>query len=221
MKTLLFTGCDAAMKPLGDLTLPRMKQYAEARGWEFVCSKVAILDVPNGIYWTGVAGARNTLTYSQFDRVIYLDCDQMVTNFDFELPKWDAGFHVSRDWGMDATEPWHFSACGFVAHKDTLLLFEETLSMEPEWRDKSFPEQGPLREVIRKRIDGLPMVPTGNYEGQAFINIHPRRVFNAVPDEVCPGNVPEPWQPGDWCCHLTMLPIDARVNLFHEIASRL
>lgn len=220
MRTLLFTGYDDAMKSLGLLTVPRMAQYAGMHGFAFICYRRPLLDVPNGIYWTGVMGAIEAIS-SGYDRAIYLDADQMVTNFECELPEWGSGFHASRDWGLDATEPWHFSACGFVVHKDTLPLLKETLSMEPEWRDKPFPEQGPLREVARKRIDGMPMVPTGDYAGQACINIHPRRVFNAVPAEVCPSQTPEPWQPYDWCAHLTMLPIDARVNLFHEIASRL
>jgi len=47
-----------------------------------------------------------------------------------------------------------------------------------------------------------------------------RRMFNAVPDEVSPGNVVEPWQPGDFAAHLTMLPVEQRVALFHEISRR-
>ena len=47
-----------------------------------------------------------------------------------------------------------------------------------------------------------------------------RNVFCAVPDEVSPGNVVEPWQPGDFAAHLTMLPIAERVELFHEIMGR-
>lgn len=47
-----------------------------------------------------------------------------------------------------------------------------------------------------------------------------RRMLNAVPDEVSPGNVPEPWQPGDFAAHITMVPIEERVRIFHEVMKR-
>jgi len=84
-------------------------------------------------------------------------------------------------------------------------MFEEVLAMEPDWRDKPFQEQGPWQEWVKNKPEGL------------FINIWPRRMFNAVPDAVCPGQVPEPWQPGDWCAHLTMVGIQRRIEIFHEI----
>jgi len=54
-----------------------------------------------------------------------------------------------------------------------------------------------------------------------LINIMQRRYFNAVPDDVCPGKVPEPWQPGDFAAHLTMLPIEERIALANKILKTL
>lgn len=205
MRTMLFTGWDAAYTSLAALTVPLMEEYAIRHGYTFREYRNPIIKVRNGIYWTGVCGALKALR-DGYDRAIYLDADQQITNFDYELPGWWGGFHVSRDWGEDATSPLHFSACGFAAHPDCIDFLQGVLDMEPEWRDKPFPEQAPLREAGSKF---------------KWINLHPRKLFNCVPDRVCPGKVPEPWQKGDWCAHLTMLSIPERVKLFHEIQRQL
>ena len=91
--------------------------------------------------------------------------------------------------------------------------------MEPESRGKPFPEQQPMRDVIRKRIEGLAIIDKkpGEPEWNGAINIHPPRFLNSVPNEVCPGKVVDPWRPGDFAAHLTMLPVEKRIELFHEI----
>lgn len=205
MRTILFTGADKAYEPLSQLTVPLMQQYADRHGYTFRFHSEPLIDAPNGIYWTGVCGALKALKEG-YSRAIYLDCDQQITNMDFELPGWWGGFHVSRDWGEDAVSPLQFSACGFAAHPDCIDFLQGVLDMEPEWRDKPFPEQAPLREAGSKF---------------KWINLHPRKLFNCVPDQVCPGKVPEPWAKGDFAAHLTMLPIDERVKLFHEIQKQL
>lgn len=217
MKTILFTGWDAKYDPLATLTVPRMGTYATERGFDFDEVTEPLLNVPNGIYWTGVAGGLKYLREG-YERVIYLDVDQMITNPAFwpTIPYF--GFHASKDWGADATELWHFSACGFIAHRDSIPLFEECLAMEPAWRDKPFPEQGPMREVLRKRLERMEFYPIKpeDQKWNAAVNVHPRRFLNAVPKEVDP-TVQEPWQPGDFAAHLTNLPLDKRIELFHEI----
>lgn len=210
MKTLVFTAHDEAYKPLADLTVPRMHDYAKRHSYEFTCYTEPFFDIPNGIYWSGVLGAAPNL--EEYDRVMYMDCDQLITNPALSVEDLigpaTSGFHASRDWGNDATEPWQFSMCGFVAHKDCIPLLEQVYFMEPAWRDKPFPEQGPFQEAVRLRIEsGLGLVAT----------VHPRRTFNAVPEQVSPGNVVEPWQPSDFACHLTMLGIDDRIKLAKEI----
>lgn len=219
MKTLLYTGHNDAYKPLAAITVPRMTEYAERHGMDFHCYTEPLVDVPNGIYWTGVCGALKAFEEGH-ERVVYLDCDQLLTNFDYKLPDWKIGFHASKDWGSDAVEPWHFSMCGFVAHVDSFSLFTKTLSMEPEWRDRPFPEQGPFQEVVRCRVEGTKFVKNQEHF-IGMINIHPRRVFNCVPDQVCPGNVPEPWAVGDLAAHITMAHADRRIEIAKEILSRL
>jgi len=211
MKTVLFTGWDAPYKALADITVKRMRAYAVNHGIELQPFSLA----PPGlnIYWTGVARGLELLR-GGYDRVMYLDVDQLITNMD-RPPTCSSeyGFWCSKDWGEDATEPWHFSACGWIAHGDCIPMFEDVLAMEPEWRDKPFQEQGPWREWMHGRLKYMVMVDDHRSLRTGFINVLPRRIFNAVPDDVCPGKVPEPWQPGDFAAHLTMLPIDERVKL--------
>lgn len=206
MKTILYTGHDATYAALAAITVPRIAQYAERHGYDFHCSTEPLLDVPNGIYWTGVCGALKAFD-DGYERAIYLDVDQLITNYSSVLPDWGFGFHASKDWGEDAVEPWQFSMCGFVAHPDSVSLLRKAVSMEPEWRDRPFPEQNTVQEIAKNFTD--------------MVTVHPRKLFNAVPDAVCPGKVPEPWVNGDWCAHLTMLPIDERVKLAKEIVATL
>lgn len=212
MTTLLFTAFDAAYLPLATITVPRMGDYAKRHGYQFHCYTEPIFDIPNAMYWSGVLGAAPNL--ETFDRVMYLDVDQLITNGmltieDLIGPR-TAGFHASKDWGSDATEPWHFSMCGWVAHQDCKNLFRQAYDVEPLFRDKPFPEQAPMQMLatMKNLVSGKPY-----YD----ITVHPRRTFNAVPDAVSPGNVPEPWQPSDFAAHLTMLPMDDRVKLAKEI----
>lgn len=206
MKTRLFTGFNEVYKPLADITVPRMAEYAQRHSMDFKCYTEPLIDVPNGIYWTGVCGALKAFE-DGYDRAIYLDADQLVTNYDFIQLVWRGGFHASKDWGEDAVEYWHFSMCGWVAHLDSATLLLKAVSMEPEWRDKPFPEQGPMQDIAKNFPD--------------IVTVHPRWVFNSVPDAVCPGKVPEPWKPGAWCAHITMAPLERRIEIAKEILNGL
>jgi len=207
-RVLLYTGHDAAYAPLAAITVPRMAEYAERHGMDFTCYTEPLIDVPNGIYWTGVCGALKAFK-DGYDRAIYLDVDQLVTNMDYKIKVNNFGFHASKDWGEDAVEPWHFSMCGFVAYrKDMAPLFEYVLDLEPKWRDKPFPEQGPMQDYISRDASDL-------------FQLHPRKVFNCVPDQVCPGKVPEPWKPGDFAAHITMCELPRRIEIANEILSSL
>ncbi len=212
MKTLLYTGHDAAYKPLADITVPRMAEYAERRGMDFACYTEPLIDVPHGIYWTGVCGALNGFREG-YDSVMYLDTDQLITNCDAVWPPMAGGVHISRDWGEDATEDEHFSACGFIAYNDpdSIRFFQSVKLMSGLRPDGSFPEQHEMREIYKHKKE----------YGHNWVKVHPRRVFNCVPDEVSPGNVPEPWKQGDFAAHLTMLPLNDRVELAKKILSKL
>lgn len=210
MTTLVFTAHDKAYSELAQLTVPRMRDYAFRHGYRFVCYAEPLADIPNAIYWSGVLGAAPNL--ERYDRVMYLDVDQLITNPALSIEDLigpaTSGFHASKDWGVDAVKPWQFSMCGWVAYKDCIPLLEQVYFMEPAWRDKPFPEQGPFQEAVKQRMQsGIGLITT----------IHPRKTFNAVPEQVSLGNVPEPWQLGDFACHITMLSIDDRIKLAKEI----
>jgi len=208
MRTVLFTGHDSAYKPLADLTVPLMLSYASRHGFDFKCYRTPVVDdIPNAIYWTGVCGAIEAFGCG-YDRVIYLDVDQMITNPDIVPKVAEAGLAISRDWGADAVDDSRFSMCGCIAHKNSAILFRKALELEPEFRDKPFPEQSPMQHLHRT----IPWVPP-------MVSVHSRRTFNAVPKEIA-DSVPEPWQRGDFCAHLTMLNFTERVRLFHKIKAQ-
>lgn len=217
MRTILFTGYDDAYEDLAAITVPRMHDYARRHKIESVVFRAPPPEL--NMYWTGVARGRELLTRYGFGRVLYLDVDQLITNMD-KPPTCDPaiGLHIGRDWGEDAIEPWQFSACGWFAHAGCINMFEDVLKMAPEWADKPFQEQGPWQEWVKEELritKGPPRTPP-----RCHISFLPRCFFNNVPDEVCPGKVPEPWKPGDFAAHLTMLPLGERVELAKKILSK-
>lgn len=217
MRTLLYTGFDEPYEKLAGITVPRMMEYAKRHGMDFICHRsYPLINVPNGIYWTGVCGALKAFE-DGYDRAIYLDVDQLITNFDFSIDKhWPqvvGGIHVCQDWGEDAVDGSHFSACGIISHPDCHRLLKEVLAIEPEWRDKPFPEQAPLRHVLNREYKSNP---------KSKIFYWKRSPMNCVPDAVCPGNVPDPWTKSSWwCAHLTMVDIPRRIQIAKEILGKL
>lgn len=217
-RTAVFSSADSKYHDIAKLTFPVMQVWGSRHDYDvFMFNKS-----PNNLdpYWFGVGWGLCLLTMG-YKRVICLDADQLITNLEIDFKDIPySGFHASKDWGNDAIEPWHFSMCGFIAHSDCIPLFEHVLKMEPEWRDKPFPEQGPFRHVVMEMMQDLPhmreLMRGESHVG--FINIHPRKKFNCVPDEVCPGNVPEPWKEGDFAAHITMLSIEQRIELIRKIA---
>lgn len=200
MKTLLLTGYNDKFAPLGDLTAPRMQRYASRNDMDFLCFRAAVE--------SGIEASWLKLEYALaylggiYGRVIWLDADQVITNFD-SVPLAHSGFHASLDWGEDAVTPNHFSCGAFVAGSDSVpLLRRAIMKMEDSIRDGQW-EQECLRELAR--------------DSNVPVTTHSRRTFNAVPKEIHP-SVVEPWQPGDWCAHLTMVPLEDRIRLFAEFA---
>lgn len=202
-KTLLLTAYDPAMAPIGDLTAPRMLEYANRHGFDFRC--IRHFQEGRLPYWQKID--EMVRAFCVYDRVLWLDADQVITNPEFK-PVWTTGFHTSMDWGTDAVDDSQFSACGIFACKDVRDIFESVHKREEKYDGVDFPEQTALRDYYH--------VGDCRYR----MKTHPRRVFNAVPAELCP-TAPEPWQPGDFCCHLTHVDVARRVEMFHQIVTRL
>lgn len=197
---VLITGYDDKMAPIGDLTSTRMLAYAYRHHMDFRC----IRSFPSGVppYWHKMNLVRNAFD-SGYREVMWLDADQVVTNFDVEH-EFCPGFHASLDWGPDADDPSKFSMCGFIASSSTRPLFQWVLDNAQLFQHRDFPEQAPMR-----------LLSLGSETGK-LMHTHDRRVFNAVPKQVDPVWV-DPWQPGDFCAHLTNLSVQRRVELFYEI----
>lgn len=201
MKELVLTTFNDKMKPIGDLTSPLILSYASKHGMDFKCVRIYPENEPPYIHTLIIKDALE----SGYDRIIFIEADIIITNPEY-VPPWVSGFHVSRDWGLDATESNSFSLCCFAASQNSKSIFDEAVKNRHEDLYGSFPEQDTMRKLY--------------YTNQHLITVHPRRVFNSVPRQVHP-TVQEPWKKGDWICHLTMLPIQDRVKLFHQIVKEM
>lgn len=201
MKTLLLTAFDDFMAPLGDLTAPLMLAYASRHGIDFRC----VRQFPAGktAYWHKMPRIMEAFN-DGYNKVIWLDADQKVTNPDI-IPPGDHGFNASLDWGVDATDSSCFSMAGFTAYQDSWHLFCWVIDHEESYVHGPFPEQIPMRFLYQR-----------DESQRGVMTTHPRRAYNAVPIQVHP-SVVEPWEPGDFCAHITHLPIEERIKIFHEI----
>lgn len=200
---ILITGFNDAQAPLAELTVPLMRDYARRKRLGFRCAHFNAIG--KEAYWQKILLTLQAFE-DGFDNVFWLDVDQAITNPDIEPPFYRLGFQASMDWGKDAKTANDFSMCGYVANILTRCAFEAVNARHAECINGDFPEQTPMREFFAMN-DRL-------FRGLA------RRELNAVPDEVSPGNVVDPWQPGDFAAHLTMLPVPERVALFHKIMAR-
>lgn len=202
---LLLTGFNLEQEPLGELTAPLMESYAKRHKLGFRCVRFDAQG--KEAYWQKIILTLQAFDEG-FDRVFWLDADQMITNPLIAPPNEDSPlFSASMDWGKDAQDAFQFSMCGYVCDVRVRHAFEWVNSRHDEFITGDFPEQTPMRLYFQAN--------TRKFRALA------RRLLNAVPDEVSPGNVVEPWQPGDFAAHLTMLSVPERVALFHKIAGRL
>jgi hypothetical protein len=205
--TLLLTAIDKAMEPIGRLTTPLMLDYANQHGFDFHCTRN--LDTGSAPYWQKIWDIAHFLREHPCERILWLDADQVITNPEW-TPPWQRGFHASMDWGTDAVAAEDFSACGMLVCRDMLPMIQKVILCYSQFEHVDFPEQSALRHLKKNGPDYL----------ASWMRTHPRRTFNAVPQELCP-TAPEPWKPGDFACHLTHVPIEERVAMFHEIQRRL
>jgi hypothetical protein len=219
MKRILLCGYDEAMKELGDLTAPLQQAYASKHGYDFKCHRIYSRDVM--AYWEKLYFVRDAL--NEYEEVHWVDSDIVITNPNRFFQTEKAGLHVSRDWGVDAVGPYDFSSCHFVATKEAALFFDFAILKEQWWLKERLYDQDALREVIASYLKGKNLIRADRPDlatDADLIYIHPRRTFNSVPIEVHE-STPEPWQPGDFCAHLTMIRGAERVALFHKIMERI
>lgn len=197
---MLLTGYDNKMDKIGMMTSHLIGEYGIKWGYDWCIYNFKPIHSIHPA-WRKLDAVIETL--QDHDCIIWFDADVIITNPDIPPPETTSGFHASRDWGLDAGEN-DFSSGVFIAHKDVLPMFEEAQKLT-EWKNKPCWDQSALREVAPKFKDQ--------------ITIYPRRTFNSVPIDIHE-TVVDTWQPGDWLCHLTMVPMERKIELFHKYAPK-
>lgn len=198
-KTLVLTAYDDAFAPLGDITSPIMDRYATQHRFDYRLRRSRPYDVPP--LWWKLMLVREAL--QEWDRVMWLDADMLITNPDFTPDNLTTGLYFSRDWGADAVDESHFSCGAYVANRDALDVFDWAEHFAHRYRTSPFGDQDAMRYLFTTPL-------------RSSFNILPRRALNAVPIEVHP-SVVEPWQPGDFLAHITMIGLVERVKLAHKL----
>jgi len=225
MKVLLLTGYDDNLKEIGDITSRVMADYATKHGIDFL--RIRQYDCNLHPSWQKSEHVARQLK-AGYDRVIWLDADTVITNFDVDPfnRAWNAPVQVSRDWGLDATEDHHFSMGNFVTNKDRRGFQDFLWCQLPKyigvWGDKPLWEQSACQAWYQEQLQ-LVQDPTNLVLHPAHvIKMLPRRTFNSVHASLAP-SAPEPWQPGDWLCHLTGEEItnEKRMKVLRELLPNL
>lgn len=198
---LLITGYDENMKEIGDKTSSLMESYAHKHGMGF--RRIQKFRPGYHPSWQKLFIVQQAL--QEGNNVLWLDADTIITNP--EKAPWKnmkSKLHVSMDWGEDVFSEGHFSMGNFYACRESVMLFRIAILRGKEWGNEPLWEQSCLREIY----ETLP-------ETRNQFSIHPRRVFNPVPI-FAQMTAQEPWQEGDWLCHLTGICNEERLELFEK-----
>jgi hypothetical protein len=185
MKTLVLSAWTENMRSVVEITAATKKEYSQRHGYEFL--NILLEPTPNEYpAWAKVRLLLETLP--TVDRLLWIDADSFVTNPEISLEKilYGPGFTASRDWGIDSKLS-DFSTSGLILTPHALPMIEVALK-KTHWANRPLWDQNALREAAS--------------HFRSIINVLPRRVLNAVPQELLPFAV-EPWQEGDFLCHLT------------------
>lgn len=202
----LLTGYDTKQQDIGVATLETKCMWARKVGIPLNVSSLPGRFHPS---FNKLEAVYSLLDH--YDSVIWMDADVLVTNMNGQPPMPTAGFHASRDWAEDSKEEKYNFSCGaFLATRSARGMIRRAILKGEKWGNTPLWDQGALRQVAESAKAGVIM--------------HDRRVFNAVPEEVAPGRVLEPWQPGDWLCHITEVPQERKLEIFdriyHQIVGR-
>lgn len=212
MKTLVLTGADANMAEIHAITVEGKRRWAAAAGYDFHELRQWNSDSP--IVWQKMAWVQRGLR--DYDTVIWLDADALLTNLDARLedfmPDAQAAMFISADWGdcAERDRPFHFNTGNFVTRRIpevTEVLFAEMWELgRAKWWDRWGYEQSTLQEIKRTR----------SILGE-LIHVLPGRALNAVPRAAQPGaNNNNPWAPGDFLAHLTGISNVRRLELLRN-----
>ncbi len=185
MKTLVLTAWTENMEEVATITASTKIDYAHKHGYQY---KAPILEQRPNEYpaWGKL---RLLLDYlPTVDRLFWIDADSLVTNLDISLERipYIDGLTASRDWGIDSSLR-DFSSSAMILTPKALPLIESA-AQKIHWANYPLWDQSSLHEAAR--------------EFGSLLHILPRRALNAVPQELHPFAI-EPWQEGDFLCHLT------------------
>ena len=195
MKVIVLTGYDDNITELGEATDWSKREYAKLHSYDFHAER----HFPEGAHpsWWKLSNIRHAAR--EYDIVLWLDSDTVVTNPTIPVGQFaDPAFVliVSEDWcapsGYNPNTPFiSMGNCVIMRRPDTEQFW---LDAEQHVQYKNHPcwDQEAVMLQMRRNKD---------YDRK--VKRLPRRTLNAVPPEV--QNVQEPWNEGDFLCHLTGL----------------
>lgn len=185
MKTVVLTAWTENMEAVVNITSATKIEYAHKHGYEY---RGQLLEKKPNEYpaWGKLQLLLDILPTT--DRLLWIDADSFVTNPEITLESFPyiEGMTASRDWGIDAGLL-DFSSAGMILTQKALPLIEAA-SRKTHWANYPLWDQNALREAAR--------------DFRNLLHVLPRRALNAVPQKLHPFAI-EPWQEGDFLCHLT------------------
>lgn len=201
---LVLDGFDENMSSVGNLTVISHRLYAERQGYSF--ETVRSYKAGSHPSWQKLEIIRDRL--NDYDCILWLDADVVVTNMSIQISDILGnmeGIVCSRDWCLEGSD---FSAGVLIITRcmGSRQVIDAAMR-KTEWKNKLLWDQSALQEVYHKD-EGL----------RGVFHILPRRTLNSVPSDAQSEAV-EPWQSGDFICHLTGISNALRIFLFDKYNS--
>jgi hypothetical protein len=196
---LVLTGYDDNMRAVGSWSSTCLCSYAIRHGYSFEVVRTFL----SGSHpsWQKLRIIEERL--ARHDAILWVDADVVVTNpaIDWtKIPETKDGLWLSRDW--DAVDrPDYFSAGVMIVFScsESLDILKSAQEMT-QWANTPLWDQCALQGVFNS-----------DEKLRSHIHVLPRRMLNSVPAMIQKGAA-EPWEKGDFLCHLTGIGNDQRME---------
>lgn len=203
MNVLLLTHCSPEYQKLGDITLPRWKQYCQKWGYALdVSSAPSSPDLP----WDKMRRIASALP--QYDLVQWVGVDTYCTDLNQNAVQW---------WQANGQPPALLTWDLYGINSDSMIFSNTPLAHmflyavntlgKAFYSNHPFVEQEALSRFSHQKpyVDFIKIIP------QKGMNSYLHKVYGR-PEE-WPGN----WEPGDWILHLPGLSVDLRIQVLIEV----
>lgn len=206
MKIAVVTSYDNNFLDVANIVMPRWRDYCQKHGYVFI-EKIACGSGRHPV-WDKVYFTHKVLETNEYDYVLYLDADTLVTNPEIKVE--DLIIEYSQNKDLMISDDCHGLNVGvfIIKYSEWSLGYLEKVWNMPRWINSILGEQIAMREILGYNTENV------EYVEQKIFNAYKYEIY----DKVFPSGQ---WDEKSFLLHLPGYPNDKRVALFEQVISEL